>query len=66
MHEWKDVSVAGDIDIYSVTHTHPGNALPVNTNGLLRQYFPKGTTSPSQRLDLDWVATELNDRPENA
>jgi IS30 family transposase len=35
-----------------------------NTNGLLRQYFPKGTALsriPQERLDF--VATQLNDRP---
>ena len=35
-----------------------------NTNGLLRQYFPKGTDiSRYSEHELDAVATTLNDRP---
>jgi hypothetical protein len=35
-----------------------------NTNGLLRQYFPKSTDLATvTALDLDRVADELNDRP---
>jgi IS30 family transposase len=35
-----------------------------NTNGLLRQYFPKGTSlAPFSQEELDAVATRLNTRP---
>jgi IS30 family transposase len=35
-----------------------------NTNGLLRQYFPKGTAlTVHSEMDLDGVASEPNDRP---
>jgi transposase, IS30 family len=65
MRDWKQVSVDADIDIYSCDQHAPCNAPPTRTpNGLLRQYFPKGTDlSIHSTTDLDWVATELNDRP---
>jgi IS30 family transposase len=36
-----------------------------NTNGLLRQYFPKGRTDfrTTSQADLDTVAVQLNGRP---
>src|SRR6187431_214563 len=48
----------------SRTRTRRGNrGTNENTNGLLREYFPKGTEITDDQAYLDLVARELNNRP---
>ena len=61
----KAFSVATDMDVYFCDPASPRQrGSNENTNGLLRQYFPKGTDlSVYGPEDLEHVAQELNARP---
>jgi transposase, IS30 family len=65
MRDWKQVRIDAAIDVFFCDpHAPWQRGSNENTNGLLRQYFPKGTDFATvTAADLDTVADELNDRP---
>jgi len=60
-----DFSVATNMDVYFCDPSSPWQrGTNENTNGLLRQYFPKGSSlSEFTQGDLNRVAAKLNNRP---
>jgi IS30 family transposase len=65
MRDCKQVHIDAGIDVFFCDpHAPWQRGSNENTNGLLRQYFPKGTDfSTVTETELDAVADELNDRP---
>jgi len=64
MSRHRQVAVAAGVDVYFCDpHSPWQRGSNENTNGLLRQYFPKGTDITADPQRLQAVADELNGRP---
>jgi IS30 family transposase len=65
MAKHKDFTIATDVQVYFCDPQNPWQrGSNENTNGLLRQYFPRGTDpSGYSQAQLDHVSLRLNQRP---
>jgi transposase, IS30 family len=65
MHRHAQISIATGLEIYFCDPAKPWQrGSNENTNGLLRQYFPKGTDLRSfSAEELEYVSWEMNQRP---
>lgn len=65
-HGYKEIEAATGVRFY-FAHPHHSWELGTNenTNGLIRQYLPKGKTMAYvSQWDCTWIAEELNTRPQ--
>jgi IS30 family transposase len=65
MRNHAQISVATNLEIYFCDPASPWQrGSNKNTNGLLRQYFPKGTDLSAHSAEyLEFVSAEMNERP---
>jgi IS30 family transposase len=64
MHAHKQFTLATDIQVYFCDPQSPWQrGSNENTNGLLRQYMPKGMNLSGCQHQLNAIARQLNERP---